>query len=152
MTDRPKLKLEIVTLERQLFTGEVDAVLAPGSEGQLGILPHHAPLIARLGCGELIARQGDSEESFAITGGFVHVAADRVVVLADAAEAACDIDVRRAEEARARAAQFLRQRASRQELIQAEAALRRSLTRLRVARRAPRGGPRMGGAGTAAGS
>jgi len=133
--DKPRLKLEIVTIERQVYAGEVDAVLVPGVEGQLGILPSHAPLIARLGCGELVARRGGEEEAFAIAGGVVEVAGDRVVVLADAAEAARDIDIQRAEAARTRAEALVHQRRGRIELAQAEAALPRSLTRLRVARR-----------------
>lgn len=131
--------VEIVTMERMVYSGHADVVLAPGFEGQLGILPKHSPLITRLGCGELLLRQGGREEAFAISGGFMEVLPDRVVVLADSAEAAAEIDVRRAEAARERAAQMMRQRVARREYARAEAALRRSLTRLRVARRrAPR--------------
>ncbi|MCL6429895.1 MAG: F0F1 ATP synthase subunit epsilon [Anaerolineae bacterium] len=133
------MQVEVVTIERLVYSGEADMVLAPGAEGQLGILPHHAPLVARLSPGELVIRREGAEEAFAIGGGFIEVLADRVVVLADTAEPAAEIDVRRAEAARERALELLRQRQSRIEAIQAEAALRRSLVRLRVARRrAPR--------------
>lgn len=133
------MQVEVVTIERLVYSGEADMVLAPGVEGQLGILPRHAPLIARLSAGELVVRREGAEQSFAISGGFIEVLGNRVVVLADTAEPAEEIDVQRAEAARQRAAELLRQRRSRIETIQAEAALRRSLARLRVARRrAPR--------------
>ncbi|HOG45415.1 MAG TPA: F0F1 ATP synthase subunit epsilon [Anaerolineae bacterium] len=134
-----QIRVEIVTMERQVYAGDADIVLAPGLVGQLGILPKHAPLITRLGCGELVVRKGGDEEAFAIGGGFMEVLPDRVVVLADSAEGAAEIDVQRAEAARQRAAQLKRQRLDRTDLVQVEAALRRSLARLQVARRrAPR--------------
>ena len=134
-----RMKVEIVTIERLVYSDEADMVLAPGVLGQLGILPHHAPLIASLDCGELVVRKGGQEERFAISGGFMEVLPDRVVVLADTAEPAAEIDIRRAEAARERAARLLKQKLGRLEMVQAESALRRSLIRLRVARRqAPR--------------
>lgn len=137
-----QLRVEIVTMERLVYTGDADAVLAPGVQGQLCILPNHAPLITRLACGELLVRQGGHEQSFAIGGGFMEVLSDRVVVLADSAERAADIDVQRAEAACARAARLMRQKVERAEYARAEMSLRRSLTRLRVARRrAPKSGP-----------
>jgi len=139
-----QMRVEIVTMERLVYAGEADVVLAPGLAGQLGILPKHAPLITQLGFGELLLRQGGQEEAFAIGGGFMEVLPDRVVVLADSAEAAEEIDVRRAEAARERAAQMVHRQVARREQVRAEAALRRSLTRLRVARkRAPRRMPAM---------
>lgn len=137
-----QMRVEIVTMERMVYAGEADVVLAPGVAGQLGILPKHAPLITQLGCGELLVRSGGQEQAFAVGGGFMEVLPDRVVVLADSAEAAAEIDVQRAEAARERAARLMRQRVARAEYTRAEAALRRSLTRLRVARRrAPRTRP-----------
>lgn len=142
MPETSSLRLEILTTERLVYADDVDMVLAPGVTGQLGILPKHAPLIARLGHGELVARKGGREEAFAISSGFMEVLSDRVVVLADTAEPADEIDVRRAEAARERATRLVQQRLGRMEAARAEADLRRSLTRLRVAgRRAPRTWP-----------
>jgi F-type H+-transporting ATPase subunit epsilon len=143
VSDESRLRLEIVTIERLVYADDVDEVLAPGAMGQLGILPKHAPLITSLETGELLARKEEREVAFAISGGFMEVLDDRVVVLADMAERADEIDIRRAEAARERAARLVHQRLGRIEAARAEAALRRSLTRLRVARhRAPRRMPR----------
>ena len=94
------LLLEIVTPERLAFSDTVDAVVVPGIEGELGILPHHAPLLSTLGLGELRIRRGGTEESFAIVGGFVQVRPDKVVVMAETAEIDSEIDLARAQRAR----------------------------------------------------
>jgi F-type H+-transporting ATPase subunit epsilon len=127
------LKVEIITAERELYSDDVDMVIAPGVEGQLGILPHHAPLMTMLGPGELRLKKGNEEIVMVATGGFMEVMADRVVILADAAERAEDIDISRAEAARRRAEERLHQHASDIDLARAEAALKRALVRLRVA-------------------
>jgi F-type H+-transporting ATPase subunit epsilon len=129
------IKLDIVSVERMVFSGDVDIVIAPGREGQLGILPKHAPLMTILKAGELIARQGNEEYVLAISGGFLEVRPDRVIVLADAAERAEEIDIARAEAARKRAQEQLAHPASRSELVMAEAALRRAIARIEVADR-----------------
>ena len=129
------LKLDIVTAERVVFSEDVDVVVAPGVEGQLGILPHHTPLMTMLQPGELRVRKGGEEFFLAISGGFLEVRPDRVIVLADAAERVEEIDVARAEEAKRRAQEQLSQRAPDVDLAQAEAGLRRSLARLEVAQR-----------------
>lgn len=142
------LTVEIVTAEKVVRTERgVDVLIAPGSEGQLAILPRHAALMTTLDHGELIFRRGTIEESFAISGGFMEVRADTVTILADQAEASDDIDESRAQAARDRAQDRLRrareQNASDVDLARASAALARSLVRLRVAerrRRAPRPG------------
>jgi len=128
------LKVDIVTAERVVYSEDVDIVIAPGVEGQLGILPHHAPLMTILQAGELVVRKGGQEESLAISGGFLEVRPDRVIVLADSAERAEEIDVTRAEAARKRAEERLHDRktAGRDE-TRAEAALRRAIARLSVA-------------------
>ena len=136
-----ELRLDVVTPERELFSGEVDSVLAPGADGQMSVLPHHAPLITVLAEGELIARQGEEELSFAIHGGYMQVLPDRVIVLADVAERAEEIDIERAEEARRRAEELLSKEAPPEERAAAMQALRRSLVRLRVARRRRRRRP-----------
>ena len=76
------IQLDIVTPERLAYSDEVDAVTLPGSEGELGVLPHHTPLVSTLGVGELRIRKGGTEESFAIFGGFLQVLPTKVVVLA----------------------------------------------------------------------
>ncbi|GIW10476.1 MAG: F0F1 ATP synthase subunit epsilon [Chloroflexi bacterium] len=126
------LQFEIVTAERQVYADQVDVVIAPGVEGQLGILPHHTPLVTLLEPGELIVRRGDQEVSLFVSGGFLEVRPDKVVVLADVAERAEEIDVARAEEARRRAEERLRERPRDLDLMRAEMALRRSLVRLRI--------------------
>ncbi len=127
------IRLDIVTAERVVYSEEVDMVIAPGVEGQLGILPHHTPLMTTLQAGELRVKKGGEEVSLAISGGFLEVRPDRVVVLADAAERAEEIDVARAEVAKRRAQQWLTERPSGIDEARAETALRRSLARLKVA-------------------
>ncbi len=138
------LKLDIVTVERLLYSEDVDMVIAPGIEGQLGILPRHAPLLTALTFGELRVKRGVEEESFAIGGGFMEVQPDRVTVLADTAERAEEIDLERAELARRRAEEQLQVMAQdKVDFARAEAALRRSLVRIKVVEaRRRRGGLR----------
>ena len=126
----------MVTPESVICSCEVDAVIAPGVEGQLGILPHHAPLMTTLQPGELTWRKDNVETCIAVFGGFLEVRPDRVIVLADAAERAEEINVARAEEAKRRAEQALADRkGSQADTARAEAALRRSLVQLKVADR-----------------
>jgi len=128
------LSLEVVTAQRLVYAGQVDAVQAPGVRGRLGILPHHTPLLTLLQPGELVARRGESETRFAVTGGFLEVFQDQVTVFADAAEPAEEIDLHRAEEARRKAQDLLLRKIDILEFARAEAALRRSLARIKVAR------------------
>jgi F-type H+-transporting ATPase subunit epsilon len=127
------VRLDIVTAERVVYSEEVDILVAPGVLGQLGILPHHAPLMTTLEPGELRVRKGGEEYSLAISGGFLEVRPDRIIVLADAAERADEIDIARAEAAKERAQQRLAHPTPEIDLARAEAALRRSLARLKVA-------------------
>jgi len=128
------LKVDIVTAERTVYSDEVEAIIAPGVEGQLGILPHHAPLMTILQAGELVVRKGGRDESLAISGGFLEVRPDRVIILADSAERAEEIDIARAEAARKRAEERLKDRkGSGLEATQVEAALRRAIARISVA-------------------
>jgi F-type H+-transporting ATPase subunit epsilon len=144
-----RLRCEVVTAERSVFVDTVDMVVAPGTEGQLGILPSHAPIMTALTFGELIIhREGQPDEFMAIGGGFLEAGPDHVTILADSAERAHEIDIARAEEARRRAEETMsRSHKKDAEFVQAEAALRRSVIRLKVARhrrrperRAPRPG------------
>jgi len=143
------IRCEVVSVERVVFSGDADMVIAPGIEGVLGILPHHAPLMTALVPGEVIIRRAGQEDVYmAVGGGFMEVRPDRVTILADSAEKAEEIDVERAEAARRRAEQRLKERPPGVDLVRAEDALRRSRVRLKVARRRrmPPRGPRVEGA------
>src|SRR5665213_788879 len=126
------LHLEVVTPERLVYSDDVDGVQVPGSDGELGILPHHAPLVATLGSGELRIIKGSSEESIAVIGGFLQVRPDKVVVMAESADLAPEIDLEGAA-------------AGTPDLSAARAELQRSLLRIRVAERRHREGPRSRG-------
>jgi F-type H+-transporting ATPase subunit epsilon len=137
------LQLEIVTPERLAYQDEVDMVLVPGIEGELGILPHHTPLVSLLGIGELKIRKGGDEESFAIVGGFLQVRPDKVVVMAETAEIGTEIDLERAKRARAEAEKALEGGyVEGADLSIARAELQRALLRIRVAESRRREGPR----------
>lgn len=129
------LRLEVVTPERQLFSGEVDSVLLPGAEGKLGILPRHAPLMTALTIGELVARRGQEELLFAIHGGFAQVLPDRVIVLADVGERAEEVDAQRAERARQEAEELLKKEPPPETRAEALMALRKAQLRLKIAQR-----------------
>jgi F-type H+-transporting ATPase subunit epsilon len=137
------LLLEIVTPERLAFSETVDSVQLPGSEGELGVLPHHAPLVSTLGIGELRIRKGGTEESFAIVGGFLQVLPDKVVVMAETADMASEIDLDKALEARREAEKALESGYHEgADLSMARAALQQALLRERLAQRRHREGPR----------
>jgi len=132
-----KLNLEIVTAERVVYSEEVDLIVAPGVEGEMALLPSHAPIMTTLQPGELIVRKGGEDTVLFVSGGFFELMNDKVTILADAAERAEEIDVSRAEEAMKRAEERRDLKAVPDfDLARAEAALRRSLIRLRVAERA----------------
>jgi F-type H+-transporting ATPase subunit epsilon len=140
------LLLEIVTPERQVFSEQVDSVVCPGIEGELGVLPHHAPLLTTLGVGELRIRRGGDVEYFAIAGGFLQVRPDKVVVMAETADMASEIDLEKAEEARREAERALAEGFEEPaDLARARASLQRALMRIRVAERRRREGPRSRG-------
>lgn len=130
-----KLKFEIVTAERVIYSDDVDIVVAPGIEGQLGILPGHAPLMTMLQPGEMLVRKDGEEVAMFVSGGFLEVMGNRVTVLADVAERVDEIDVDRAEAARCRAEDRIKACSAEADLTRAEAALRRSLVRLKIAER-----------------
>ena len=137
-------QLDVVTVERSVYSEEVDAVTLPGSQGELGVLPHHAPLLTVLSYGDLHIRKGTQELDIAVGGGFLEVHPERVIILADMAERAEEIDVNRAETARKRAEEVIAQGpANLEDMIRAEASLRRAETRLRIARRRGGGSPSM---------
>jgi F-type H+-transporting ATPase subunit epsilon len=127
------LQLEIVSPERRAFTGEVDEVIVPGIDGQLGILPHHTRLITALGTGELRIKKDGTEQSLLISGGFVEVRPDKVIVMADLAEHSDEIDEARAVEARKRSEAELEAAKDPVDLARVRAALQTALMRERIA-------------------
>jgi len=142
-----KIRFEIATAERVIYSDDVDIVIAPGIEGQMAILPSHAPLLTMLQPGELVVRKEGEETAIFVSGGFLEVMQNRVTVLADTAERAEEIDVERAEEAKRRAEERLKDKEylPEMDLARAEVALRRALTRIKVAERRRRR-PGSGGA------
>jgi F-type H+-transporting ATPase subunit epsilon len=125
-----KLQVDLVTAEGRILSEEADFVLAPGVDGDLGVLPHHIPLLTPLRTGQVTVRNGDAEHVLFVAGGFLEVLPDKVTILADAAERAEDIDEARAEESRKRAQELLSQNIGNYE---AAADLERATLRLRVA-------------------
>jgi F-type H+-transporting ATPase subunit epsilon len=137
------LSFSIVTQEREVLRrDDVARLIVPTTEGQITVLPSHAPLMASLDIGELVAIVPGEEHAFAIHGGFFQIANDEVIVLADAAEHIDEIDVERADEARARAEQRLAGTSPDEtnDLLRAQLALQRALLRQRIARRGSRSG------------
>jgi len=129
------LKLEIVTPDATVYSGDVDMVTLPAVEGQVGIYPRHVPLLTRIVPGEIIVRKNGDEQFLAVGEGVVEVTGDRVAIVTDMAVAVKDIDEARAEEARQRAAARLRDKISDEEVATVNASLARSLAQLRVKKR-----------------
>ena len=136
-------RCEIVTQDRKLYDGPADMVVAPGTEGLMGILPNHAPLLSTLDFGVLTVRYQGEEQLFTIAGGVIEVLPDGVTVLADSGEQVAEIDEQRAESARRRAEELLAKGPApdTDEYLAIQAALRRSTLRLKVARRQRGHGP-----------
>ena len=129
------MRLEIITAEREVYSDDVDILVAPGTEGELGILPHHSPLMTALQPGELRLRKDGEDVYMAVSGGFMEVMDNKVTILADAAERSDEIDEARVQDAIRRAEERIQNRESDMDLERAVAALRRSQARLRVAQR-----------------
>jgi F-type H+-transporting ATPase subunit epsilon len=139
------LTLQIITPERVVFEeGGVDSVTLPGVEGQLTVLPRHAPLMTALQPGELVLRKGGEEVEIAVSGGFLEVRDDKVRVLADTAERSEEIDAERAERARREAEEQLATRQGDIDVARVMAALERAQARVRVAERGRRRRPNAG--------
>lgn len=127
------IHIELVTQERKVFDEpEADIVLIPATEGEMGVLPGHAPVLTTMTFGELVVRKGNAEERFAIYGGVVDVRPDKVVALADLAESSFAIDVEKAQQARERARQLLDEGVPENENRQVVLELRRAELQLRV--------------------
>ena len=131
------IRCEIVSQDRTVFQGDVDIVVLPGAAGEMGILPHHAPVLAILKYGVIKVRQNGKEELFAVAGGMAEVQPDVVTILADAAENVKDIDITRAQAAKKRAEDALAKLKPEDHdaYLRMEAALRRSNLRLEAVRR-----------------
>jgi F-type H+-transporting ATPase subunit epsilon len=126
--------LSVLTPQRSVLEAEVVSIIAPGSAGYLGVLAHHAPLVTALIPGKLTVKDASGEETiYAISGGFLEVSDNRATVLADALEAAADIDVERARRSRDRSRRRLQERGPEVDVARAERALRRAENRLKVA-------------------
>ena len=131
----PDMTLEIVTAERVVYSEEIDFLVAPGSDGELGVLPRHAPLLTTLDPGEIRVTVGGEETYMFVSGGFLEVLGNRVTILANAAEQADEIDEERAEIALQRAQERIASAPADMDLERALASMRRSAARLGVARR-----------------
>ena len=132
------IQCEIVTQEKTVYSGMVDSINLPGSEGRMGILPNHSAMLTTLGFGEIVVRKTDGEEEFfAVGGGFAEVQPEKVVILADSAEHVAEIDVERAEQARQRAEKVMREGVpdDPERYAQIRASLQRAQIRIDVARR-----------------
>ena len=129
------LRLEIATAERLVYSEDVSVVVAPGIDGELAVLPRHAPLLTVLKPGQLRVVRDGEESLIAVSGGFMEVMANKVTILADTAEHSEEIDEERAEEALKRAQERVAGAASQMDLDVAMAAMRKSQARLTVARR-----------------
>ena len=133
------MRLEIVTAERPVYSEEVEVLVAPGIDGELAILPYHAPLLTVLKPGEIRVVRGGKESFIAVSGGFMEVMANKVTLLADTAEREEEIDLERTEAALKRAQEGVASAASAMDLERAMAEMRRSQARLKVVRRRRRG-------------
>ncbi|MCP5523846.1 MAG: ATP synthase F1 subunit epsilon [Verrucomicrobiales bacterium] len=129
------LKLEIVTPEGQVYARDVDMVCLPGADGELGIFPHHAPLMTLLGEGEIIARRGPEEDRILVTRGCADVTGNAVSVLTVFATDEAYLDEVKAEEARQRAEARLKEKLSPEETSLVQASLAHSLAQLKIKRR-----------------
>lgn len=138
------IAVEVVTQEKLIFSEpEADMVLVPAAEGEMGVLPHHAPVLTTLGFGELVVRKGRAEERFAIYGGVVDIRPDKVVVLADTAASTYELDEAAAEAARERARNIASVASTEEEQYAATLELRRAELTLRVSRKMKTRGPQL---------
>jgi len=129
------LHLEIVTPTGQLLSEDVDEVVAPGTEGEFGVLPGHIPFITLLDVGECVYKKDGKPHSIFINSGYAEISNDRVTILAESAERADQIDIQRAEAALKRAEERLRAKKEGIDFTRAEASLKRSLIRLQMSKK-----------------
>ena len=132
------LKLEIVTPDSKVYSEDVEMVTLPGVEGEMGIYPQHVPLLTQIAAGEVIARKDGQDHSLAVGDGFVEITGDHVAIMTDMAISAENIDEGKAEEARRRAEERLKEKMGSEEAAVVSASLANSLAQLRVKRGHPR--------------
>jgi F-type H+-transporting ATPase subunit epsilon len=130
-----KLKLEILTPHSPVYSQEVSSVVLPGSEGYFGVFPGHTPFLTALKVGEIKVVQDGAESYFATSGGIAEVLPDSISILSETAESAKEIDVKRAEEARARAREKIDEGRENWDIPRADLALARAMNRIRIARK-----------------
>ena len=132
------LFFEVVTPEKVLVSQEVDAVVAPGSEGEFGVLPGHIHFLTGIVPGEVRYNRGETKESLAVSSGFAEVSNDKVSILVDSAEKAGDVNIKRAQQAMGRAKERLAKERKAEDIdfLRAEAALKRAVARIKVAEKA----------------
>lgn len=134
--NKKKFHLDIITPEKVIFSGKVNMVVVPGTEGVIGVLPQHIPLFSKLEAGELkITREGKKTAYMALAGGFIQVEPDQVTILADTAERAESINEAKAIEAKKKAESLLSKKISDIDFVKAEASLRKALAELKVVRK-----------------
>ncbi len=126
------IRVEIVSQDRMVYSGDAEMVLIPGAEGVMGILPHHTPVLTVIQYGIITIKEGVAEKHFTVAGGLAEVQPDQVTVLADAAENVAEIDIQRAQEARQRAEELLKKGVGKETdaYLSIQAALRRSNLRV----------------------
>lgn len=124
--------LEIVTPERKVYAQEVNLVVVKGQEGEMGILPNHIPLVTPIKISPVRIKKQNSEEIIAVSGGFLEIRKDKVVILAESAELPADIDLERAEASKQRAEERLNTKQSELDLRRAELSLQRALNRIHI--------------------
>ena len=129
------LKLEIVTPDSKVYSEDVEMVTLPGVEGEMGIYPQHVPLLTQIAAGEVVARKGGQDHWLAVGGGFVQITGDHVSIMTDMAISAENIDEAKAEEAKRRAEERLKEKMGAEEAALVSASLANSLAQLRVKRR-----------------
>jgi len=130
------IHVDIVSAEGEIFSGEATMVFAPGSQGELGIAPRHAPLLTTLKAGEVrVQQEGQEEHSFYVGGGALEVQPHLVTVLADTAARARDLDEAAAQEAKQRAEEAMRSRSDKMDIAEAQAELARAVAQLRAIER-----------------
>jgi len=136
MISKRKFHLEIITPEKVVFSGRVNMVVVPGTQGVIGVLPQHIPLFSKLKAGELkITREGKKTVYMALAGGFIQVEPNQVTILADTAERAESISEAKAIEAKKKAESLLNKKISNIDFVKAEASLRKALAELKVVRK-----------------
>lgn len=129
------LQFEIITPEKVVYKDEVDEVLLPTPNGEIGILPEHISLVSQVSSGEITLKKKNKENHVAVTGGYVQVENDKVTILADYAIRSDDIELKKAEEAKQRAEKKMKEKVSERDFALAESELRRSLLEIQVVKR-----------------